>query len=309
MNRRKLHFLIFFTEGGDIDEGLELTNAMQIYTREIKKYFESVLIYSPSKLIARNPRWINIFENQVKFTEKQIVESNNKILWNKNWAKLNFLLCKPELIFEELTDNKKIKEGDIIFFHDVNVKKYPIYLKRLKFLKKYIDRSMSEKSILLFRDNLVQTSVDIKSEIIQKYLGCDGKKLFHIWSGSLAIKNDSYGRSFAKMWLDISREKENRSQFTNKKQPKEFYWHAIDQSTLTITYYLAICLSKFKNKISLKFLNNQRMIPPLNFPSNLISTIKIIRDFVKIRISIIFFLGYKKRILELNRIRIKNPRN
>ncbi|MCQ9203206.1 MAG: hypothetical protein JJ845_001785 [Prochlorococcus marinus CUG1436] len=303
MNRRLIHFLIFFTEGDQLDNGDDLRNAMQIYTREIKKYFESVLIYTPSILIEKNSRWINIFENQVPLIEKQIFESKNKILWNKSWAKINHQLWKPELIFEELSHNKKIKEGDIVFYHDVNVKKYPIYLKQLKFLKQYINRNMQKKSVLLFRDNLTKTSEDTRTEIIYKYLGCDGKNLFHVWSGCLAIKNDFHGVSFTKIWLDMTREKDNRSQFTTKKQPKEFYWHSVDQSTLTLSYYLAICLYKFKNKITLKFLKNQRMLPPLNFSSNLVSTIKFMRDFLKIRISMIIFLGYKRRIIELNKIR------
>lgn len=307
MNGRLIHFLIFFTEGGQIDNGLDLKNSMQIYTREIKKYFESVFIYSPSTLIKRNSRWINIFENQVPLIEKQTFESNKKLLWNKNWAKFNNMLWKPELIVEELLNNKNIREGDIIFYHDVDINKYPVYLKQLKFLKQYINKSMSKKSILLFRDNLVNTSIDTKKEILEKYLGCDGKKLFHIWSGCIALKKDEYGISFAKMWLDITRIKENRSQFTNKKQPKEFYWHAPEQSTLTISYYLAICFSKLKNKIDLKFLNNQRMIPPLVFPDNFINAIKFLRDFFKIRISMINFLMYKKKILKLHKIRsLKN---
>ena len=83
-------------------------------------------------------------------------------------------------------------------------------------------KTMINKSVLLFRDSLTPLSVDTKVEILQKYLFCKGKRIFHVWAGSFGIKKNDEGIMFAKLWLDISRKRINRSQFSEKEQERYF---------------------------------------------------------------------------------------
>ena len=161
---------------------------MKIY-KKLKEHFNNIIILSPSKLIKKNKKWVNIFEDQSTYMENQIKKSKVNIRWNKNWARMNNLLWKPEIIYDQLLNNETIKVGDIVFYHDVDVKRYPSYLLNIDKLNQFIQKAMINKSFLLFRDSLTPLSVDTKVEILQKYLFCKGKRIFHVWAG-IDKKND-----------------------------------------------------------------------------------------------------------------------
>ena len=42
------------------------------------------------------------FEDQSTYMENQIKKSKVNIRWNKNWARMNNLLWKPEIIYDHM---------------------------------------------------------------------------------------------------------------------------------------------------------------------------------------------------------------
>tara|TARA_B100000767_G_scaffold27340_1_gene23774 strand:+ start:3254 stop:4099 length:846 start_codon:yes stop_codon:yes gene_type:complete len=262
--KNNIHLLTFYTEGGDNDLGLNLLDVKNTFEKQAKKHFSSIIISCPRKLIANESKWLNIFKDQREWTKEQIRLTGTNFPWNKNWAALNFLLWKPILIRDILLNNDLIKTGDIIFYHDINIKTYPEYLHGMHKWKDFIHDHMKNKSILLFNDNNMTINKDAKKELIDKYLNNteDPNKLHHIWAGALAIRKDETGVSFINEWYNICIDKSNRSPVTSYPNEPDFIWHSQEQACLSILYHLNSI--KFKDKIKCCFLYGKRSIPVKN---------------------------------------------
>ena len=56
---------------------------------------------------------------------------------------------ETKLIYELLTNDNRIKNNDLIFYHDVNCIKYPDYLINTNLIETFIRENLYKKSILL----------------------------------------------------------------------------------------------------------------------------------------------------------------
>ena len=133
---------------------------------------------------------------------------------------------------------KNIKEDSIIIFHDINLTKYPTYKNNLITSKNLFSRSLKNKSIVCIKDSYFSLSIDCKQEVIQKYLGSEGKTLSHIWSGCIGLKKNKISLSFCKEWIKLTEIDMNRNQLTNFDNFKDFKWHSQEQATLSILFYM-----------------------------------------------------------------------
>lgn len=299
MRSPDIHFLVFYTEGRNKDNGVDLTEEKDVYINYVQKYFKNIHIFYPQKLIKNNSKWGRVFESQLSYMQNKCSENERPFIWNKVWAELNFLLWKPELILDNLCNNPAIKNGDLIFYHDLNIKKYKEYLKGLDKLDNYLKKNLKNKSILLFADTIAPLSQDTKQELLTRYLSINGENLIHLWGGCLAMKKDEKSIKFIKTWLSLTRIRGNRDQFTSFPNFKNFYWHSVDQSTLSVAYYVFQAKNKSK-EIKLVNLFNSRVIPPTRKLNNFIKILKNLKyDFLFFK-NKLFFLFYRRSIKNIN---------
>jgi hypothetical protein len=193
--------------------------------------------------------------------QKTLNHNRSSFAWNENWAALNFLQWKPALIYEELMNSKNINFGDILFYHDVNVTKYPEYLKNIEKWPKFLLSNMRNKSILLFNDNNMLLRVDCKKELIDKYKCEEFENEAHTWAGAIAIRKDENGIKFINEWVKMVNDLDNVSPITNYGDREGFYWHSQEQACLSILFFL----NSEKSFVKKIFLYNQRAIPPIFF--------------------------------------------
>ena len=118
--------LSFYTEGPPFDLGENLINQKDTFVEIGKKYFDEVIILWPRELIKIDPNWKTILYNESYF--RKHLEASKKYIINLNWAKLNGLLWKPNLI-KMVLNQDSIKNEDIVVYHDVNLFKYKVYKK------------------------------------------------------------------------------------------------------------------------------------------------------------------------------------
>lgn len=255
-----MHFITFFTEGGEFDRGTDLTDQKLSLLELINTDFATKTAYSPRRLINLDQKWKAIFEDKREYMHQQLPHFDKNMAWNINWAALNFLLWKPALIAHVLKHDERIAYGDIIFYHDVDLKKYPSYKYDIKSWGNFIKEKMGSRCVLLFNDNDLRLSNDVKSELLLKYFenAEKAKNLHHIWAGALAIKKSEYGLQFANRWLKLTNELENRSQLTIYSNEPGFHWHSQEQACLSVLYHK----EKHLSQVNCEFLNGDRCIPP-----------------------------------------------
>ena len=233
-NSEYVHFLSFFTEGNKKDLGSDLTKEAKILSSRVEEYFHSTTMLSPSILIEHDKKWENFFCDKREWVQENYLHTIPNFRWNENWAALNFLQWKPMLIYEQLVNSEKIKFGDIIFYHDVNVTKYPEYLINIEDWPKFLSSKMKGKSILLFNDNNTPLRVDCKKELIDKYQCEKFEHKAHTWAGALAVRKDPNGIKFIHDWVKMVDQLENISPITSYGDRDGYYWHSQEQACLSI---------------------------------------------------------------------------
>jgi len=254
----RLHLITFYTEGEPYDKGENLTSEASKFIEKSKSHVDKVTAYCPRKLIKLNQKWEKIFTDQRGYMKK--LTQNSNVKWNHSWAALNFLEWKPNLLDHILNISKKENSEDVFIYHDVNLKKYPDYLKNVKKWKNWIPNKIKNNHIILFNDDNLPFKTDCKKEVIDKYSLNELEDNHHIWCGIIIIKNTDISKKFIKQWCLLTADINNRSQYTNFSKKKGFESHSQEQACLTVLYYLW----KIKKKRGVKCINlcNSRIVPP-----------------------------------------------
>ena len=259
--KSNVHLIYFYTEGGTHDKGINLTNQANEFSLLVAGKFASIKGCTPRSLMVENREWADVFIDRTSWVLSHSEYSEN-LRWNREWAKVNFQSWKPKIFLDSLLSNR-IPDGDIVLYHDINTKKYPEYKIGILKWSQYIKEKMLDCNILLFNDNNIDLRSDTKLELIEHF-NLNNINSHHIWSGALAIKKTSLGIDFCKEWDLATSDLELVSPFTKTKY-QNYYWNAVDQATITALYY-SYRLKKTEVKIKCIYLNNSRIIPPLQFP-------------------------------------------
>jgi len=253
----RLHFIYFYTEGQNGDS-LESLQQSAIFFDKHREYFDTIQGYTPHKLKASSNHWKKTLEDQTFWVQNHPKFSED-LNWNKSWAQLNFMAFKPLLILENLT-SELISEGDIVFYHDINIDKYPEYKMQIKKWKTFILSQIKDYDVIVFNDNDIDFRRDTKQEVID-FFNINHVTGHHLWSGAIAIKKTKAGVNFCKEWSSATLNRDLVSPFTETKF-KDFYWNSPDQATLTSLFY-SQKVDDLKVKIKCINLNNVRIIPPI----------------------------------------------
>ena len=226
-----INLLIFYTEGGEKDQFRpmdvsKLNKLISNLSTDIKTD-----IYTPRKLK-------NEFSNSsfVFHVAENVTQQFKKRNINYDWYRINNQTWKPFLILNTL---KKLNEGDILYYHDCDIEKYPEYQENFSLSPESIIRILNGNDVMLFSDNNMKMYHDCKYELMEKYDLLSYINKNHIWSGSVILKKSKTSLSFIESWYNLHTEGSNASQiYDSALQHKDFIWHTPEQSTLGCTYYL-----------------------------------------------------------------------
>ncbi|WP_187487465.1 hypothetical protein [Duffyella gerundensis] len=120
-NDTKLHFLTFYTEGFPADDGMDLKYEVKELLRKTMPFVDSVKAVSASQL-KKNPE-----------TAIYVKEFEEEAIWNFKTNKIGFLRWKPYILLKEL---EAMSDGDILFYRDCNITKYPNILADIHNIRK-----------------------------------------------------------------------------------------------------------------------------------------------------------------------------
>ena len=115
LNKIKIKLVIFHSQGKPHDNALDITDQNNIMIETYKNDFDEIIVYTPE--IIRNLGYGDLCNDYEDF---------GVIKANKEQKNIGFSKWKPLILKLELL---KSTSNDIIVYHDVNCKKYPIYNK------------------------------------------------------------------------------------------------------------------------------------------------------------------------------------
>jgi len=105
-----INLVTFYSEGPPNDNGLDLSiNKNKILQQ--KKLFNNITIYTPQ-----------ILKNLGMEKYVKEYEHSGLVKANRGMSKIGFCAWRPKILLLEL---EKMKEGEIIIYRDMNIKKYP----------------------------------------------------------------------------------------------------------------------------------------------------------------------------------------
>ena len=107
-----INLVSFYSEGPPNDNALNLSQNKELLLSKAKKYFNKISLYTPNKLYKLG------LGKYVKEYEK-----TGLVTRNKGMSKIGFCAWKPKIMLLEL---KNMKDGDILIYRDMNIKKYPV---------------------------------------------------------------------------------------------------------------------------------------------------------------------------------------
>ena len=116
----RMNFVAFFSEGPPHDNALNLSQNKSLVLAQ-KKHFENISLYTPSVL-----RKMGMHKYVREYDRTGLVTMNNGM------SKIGFSAWKPKILLLEL---EKLKEGEILIYRDMNLKKYPV-LRHYKHIRK-----------------------------------------------------------------------------------------------------------------------------------------------------------------------------
>ena len=225
-----INLLLFYTEGGEHDPFRPMdTHKLNIILKEISANTK-VNIFTPRTLVDQFAE-----AHEVLYSGKHISSNHQTLNINKEWEKINNQTWKPFLISRVLNN---LDDGEILFYHDCDLQKYPEYEENIKLSEKKIRGLLGNKDVLLFCDNGMKMYNDCKSELLRSYDLLEYQSEPHVWSGAMILKKTATSTEFILDWYNLHKKSSNASQdYEPSLQHRDFIWHTVDQATLGCTFY------------------------------------------------------------------------
>lgn len=260
-HRADVHLITFHTEGPPSDSGKNLKVVSERFIGRASPHFSTAQSYCPRELTSISQDWDDYLADERASVLNQ-KDHDSDLRWNQDWAKIGFFRWKPRLIYEVL-GSASVRDGDIVFYHDVDVERYPEYLKGLSKQGRFLRLKMAELDVLLFRDHpslLVQT---VKPELFEEFPPSPvmaDQTLLSIWAGAIAIRKSPAGLAFARAWMNAC-SRQNVSPVSRRPLPEGFLISTGEQAVLAALYY-SDEMQNSEIRIDTQYLERSRVIPP-----------------------------------------------
>jgi hypothetical protein len=233
-----------------------------------KKKFKNSFVWTP-KIINENYKHLKwTVRNYQKFFKKK----NKKIKFHSQWLQNGCHSWKPQIIYFSLKD--LCKPNDIIIYHDINFKKYPVYLNNFDLSDAFFFNLIRKYSLVLFRDTYQPLKAQCKNFLLNRFNLQNFKNKNGFWSGSIIVKNNFKGMAFIKKWCAISTIENLGPLPDTAEKDASFFMNAVDQSTLSILYYKEKKFQKYIKVVYAPF----RKFFKFNF-----FYLRSIKEFIKIK--------------------------
>jgi len=225
----KFIILTIFTEGAPHDHGANLVSIEQEFKNAVKDHADKYIAITPGELVAMDPAYDKYCGDYTSWLERH-PDRNQLGRHNPGWAKVGFLMWKPQVI-KRLLNSDEIEMGDIVLYHDVNCRAYPNYILNCEQWRGLSASILDELKCDFFMSSGYSLKTDVKACLVRKYLGEEYFEKAGLWAGLIVMRKSPMALQFVSEWADMSSQLENVSPLPNPNPHPEFIWNSIEQST------------------------------------------------------------------------------
>jgi len=225
---KKMNLVLFYSEGGDKDNGLPLTTEKDIMFESAKNAVDNISVYNPT--ILKNMG----YEYHVKEREKAGLAS-----CNPGVQSIGFFAWKPLIMLLEL---EKMNDGDILVYRDVNCTKIEVY-KNYDNFRENVEGFINYVNFDFFVSRCHEGWVEpfshkffCKTNTIRE-LGENHPFSYNypmIWAGFICVRKSDISIKLLKDWLHACENEEwiNGEQYGELQDG--FVWSCSEQSLLSL---------------------------------------------------------------------------
>lgn len=228
-----LHARVIFTQGPPFDGGRNYSHLAAKMLELFGREFDSVVSFTPTdvgKYFPDHPVW-NL--------EASVLEQSKKfpgVRFNSAWARVGYMSWKPLAILHWL-DSPSVKASDLVYFHDVDYERYPVYLEGVADQRGWILSKIRKNDLLVFSDYSRDYSVDIRPDLLSQVQVPWSKRLnpLPLWGGALVVRKSPRARAIIQSWADACTVARLQPSHAGP-APKDFVRHSADQSVLNLLF-------------------------------------------------------------------------
>ena len=222
----------FYTEGPPRDAGTPLADVEREFRVAVAPYVDELLSFSPTSMAARWPGAESSFRDYSEWLE-QHPQRHQLTHYNRGWAKIGFLGWKPFLLHSLLHD-ETIRPGDVLMYHDVNLRKYPSYARTPAEWRDVSHRILDEVGGDIFCGAGSRLEVDTKASLVRRYLhaaaGCERGVQAYL----VIVRKSQQSIEFIDEWKRMCDDLDNLSPLPNPRPYAGTLWHSQEQSVLGV---------------------------------------------------------------------------
>lgn len=222
----KIHFVSFYTEGTPHDLCTNMTQAKQEYENRISSYVDTVNFYTP--------RVLNKNDETSKYVQPFSTNANP---YNPGVHHIGFLRWKPYIILEIL---RAVDDGDIVYYRDGNVFKYPAILDGVEQTRELLNFVLKSNNTDIFvpveNHPYLKMKKNVKREIFEE-LGKFNEEYWESYGFNTSIvvcKKSDMSIKIIEEWLHGCMKDNLITYETTPNQHPEFGWNVQEQSILNV---------------------------------------------------------------------------
>ena len=222
----------FYSEGSPWDAGISLVDEERQFRAAVEPYVDEVRSYCPRTLSALWPGSEKYHRDYTEWLESHLLRGELRH-YHPNWARLGFQGWKPFLLQSVLNDDS-ILTGDVIFYHDVNFRKYPAFSRTPAEWRDVSLRILDDLGCDIFSPEGGRLEADAKAFLVRRYLHESVGLERGVRAGLILLRKSKQSIDFVNEWKTLCDDLDNIAPLPNPKPYAGAIWHAPEQSTLSV---------------------------------------------------------------------------
>lgn len=221
----KFTMIAFYTEGGNRDNGKNLSKEAFHFKRLFESEVDNLTLYTPRICSSLDASFDELFiEYENKFVHPEHYRGNKHGFWA--W--------KPFVIAHQLS---MMKDDDILIYHDMNTTRYPYYQNFSRPLKhivyKLLEVAQADISVPFENPEYLHLKHHVKQEVLSTIGG--NIEEFKNWpllnANRIFIRKSQFSVDLVNEWLELCKQKELL--LPEQTAQKDLRWHTHDQALLS----------------------------------------------------------------------------
>jgi len=223
-NARRYKFVSFYTEGEQVDRCINLQRSASVLNQTLSKYVDETRFYNKRELAGNGN------------TQYLVREFGDEPKYNAKTHLIGYLRWKPYIILEQLL---KANDGDVVYYRDCNVEKYPEILHDIEYTPQILEHVLHDTDLFVPIEDFptIQMRHHVKQEVVDAlYSGngsIDNKPLYN--ASVIVCRRNENTIQFMRKWLKCC---ENdmliSSEYNIQIAKPDFKWNTQEQAILNI---------------------------------------------------------------------------